>query len=445
MKKIILFCLIFLLISSPLFAADYYIRSGESGDGSSWSSPAGNLPTSLVRGTNYWMAEGAYGSLTFNSTKVPASNATYIYIRRAVSSTICTSLGLTASECHGPSSGWNDTWGDDIATIDPIVVSTNPGWVEMDGMYGSGEGTEYGFYMDFDAGGTGINVTGSSPNMHFKYFEILCETDGFINWTTAEQTCIRATYSSMTGHVYSYIECHGVDTGVYCEPGNCNGAIFENNIFHHINGNATAHQNLIFFSAGNADVTIRNNIFYNWNVLGIFATWWADSSGPVTMGPFYIYGNLFYDGTNSAFYLRHFGDGGDPPFTGPFYFYNNTCIGINCIYNQCEQDGAAACGTGNVSRNNIGSGTTISGSDPINSNNYDYNTNWFVDYNGNDYHLVSDGAAGTGYTLSSPYNTDMDGVTRGNGTWDVGAYEYDAGGAPSIIKKIMTFFRRLRG
>ena len=51
-----------------------------------------------------------------------------------------------------------------------------------------------------------------------------------------------------------------------------------------------------------------------------------------------------------------------------------------------------------------------------------------------------------GDTLSSPYDIDMFGTTRGaDAVWDRGAYEYDAGGEPTIIKKIMTFFRRLRG
>ena len=58
------------------------------------------------------------------------------------------------------------------------------------------------------------------------------------------------------------------------------------------------------------------------------------------------------------------------------------------------------------------SNTVTPGSDP------------FVSVAGDDFHLSGAQAGGT---LSSPYNEDLDGVTRGaDGTFDVGALEYEA-------------------
>ena len=53
----------------------------------------------------------------------------------------------------------------------------------------------------------------------------------------------------------------------------------------------------------------------------------------------------------------------------------------------------------------------------------------FVNEAGTDYHLSA--ATIAGLTLASPWNLDYDGVTRGgDGTWDIGAFEYVASGAP---------------
>src|SRR5579863_6175079 len=86
-------------------AGNCYIRSGASGagDGSSWTdaytgfgSGSGKAnPSSLSRGTTYWLAAGSYGGVTFNT---PASGSSAITIEAATSSS------------HGPATDWNNSY-----------------------------------------------------------------------------------------------------------------------------------------------------------------------------------------------------------------------------------------------------------------------------------------------------------------------------------------------
>ena len=50
------------------------------GDGSTWSVALDDLPTTLVRGNTYYVADGNYGASTIDDT---ISGETYIYIKKA--------------------------------------------------------------------------------------------------------------------------------------------------------------------------------------------------------------------------------------------------------------------------------------------------------------------------------------------------------------------------
>ena len=54
---------------------------------------------------------------------------------------------------------------------------------------------------------------------------------------------------------------------------------------------------------------------------------------------------------------------------------------------------------------------------------------------GEDFHLIR--ATNNGLSLSSPYNTDPDGVTRGaDGTWDRGAFEFGGSSCSPVISSV---------
>jgi hypothetical protein len=106
--------------------------------------------------------------------------------------------------------------------------------------------------------------------------------------------------------------------------------------------------------------------------------------------------------------------------------YNNTIAGISGAFNTGGNILVNG-GSGNICRNNLGYDIagTFSVTCSTTSSNGEESSDPFVNYATGNLHL-STGIAGT--TIATPYDTDMDGVTRGgDGTWDRGAYEY--GGA----------------
>lgn len=72
-------------------------------------------------------------------------------------------------------------------------------------------------------------------------------------------------------------------------------------------------------------------------------------------------------------------------------------------------------------------------------------TDYFVDYNNDDFHLKSTDTVlkDAGDNLGSPYDVDIDGESV-TGTWDIGADEYVAGGTPSPLPMAMNHYRRMR-
>lgn len=179
--------------------------------------------------------------------------------------------------------------------------------------------------------------------------------------------------------------------------------------------------------------TIRYNQFYNacgqgggvgegctaeiaaWGEVGIGA--WDDNK---------IYGNWFYldrdsnsggsivIGGNGTTWLGSSGNNN--------LVYNNTFAG----YSGGWMNGYILLNgeSGNDCRNNLWYNVgTASASCNSASNNVNNGSNPFISYLSTNFHLA--GQTATGYILSSPYNTDMDGRIRGaDGAWDIGAYEF---------------------
>src|SRR3990172_1898859 len=117
-----LFAFLILLLASPSFAANHYIRDGASGDGSDWTNAWDDLPSTLVRGDTYYIADGNYGGYTFDDAD---SGATYIYIKKATAS------------AHGTDTGWSSAYGDGQAVFTgQWLIRTN--YLDIDGVTGGG-------------------------------------------------------------------------------------------------------------------------------------------------------------------------------------------------------------------------------------------------------------------------------------------------------------------
>jgi len=188
----------------------------------------------------------------------------------------------------------------------------------------------------------------------------------------------------------------------------------------------------------NNTYTMRYNLFEDLSETGSI-TQVNDAAGE-RISNLSIYGNVFWQsglgnvGTNYVFHL-----GRSNTTYSNIKIYNNTFLNHtgSAIYYFIGQTGS-----GNEIKNNIYYNNRQINAPFASSYNY-YNSNTsnpsetggqiatgnpFVNTANRDFHLKS--ATNTGATLSSPYNIDPDGKTRGlDGVWDRGAYEFVGGGA----------------
>ena len=94
------------------------MRQGATGGGSGtdWTNAYPNLPSALARGDTYWIADGSYGSYTFDD---PLGGTSVITTRKATAAS------------HGTNTGWNDTYGDGQATFGEMTFAH--GYYVIDG------------------------------------------------------------------------------------------------------------------------------------------------------------------------------------------------------------------------------------------------------------------------------------------------------------------------
>ena len=129
----------------------FCVRAGAtgSGNGSDWNNAYPSLPGNLQRGATYYIADGSYGTYTFND---PTSGSTPITIKKA-----------TLSD-HGPAAGWQSGFGDGQAVFNSTLNFTTRYWV-FDGSVRNEsdwfDGGSYGFKVLHNNQGRNINVAAS--------------------------------------------------------------------------------------------------------------------------------------------------------------------------------------------------------------------------------------------------------------------------------------------
>jgi len=145
-----LLCAINAILPNVCSAANHYIRDGASGNGSDWTNAWDALPATLVRGDTYYIADGIYGSYSFNDA---VDGEKYIYIKKAIESD------------HGTNTGWNSSYGDGQAVfINPVGSGshawkfTSNYWI-VDGQVGGGPND-----WDGSINPLGFKVTGPTDN-----------------------------------------------------------------------------------------------------------------------------------------------------------------------------------------------------------------------------------------------------------------------------------------
>lgn len=199
----ILILTIFGLVGSSQ-AADHYIRAGANGSApctSGWgdSQACGALPVTLIRGDTYYIADGNYGSYTFDDQ---ASGSSIITIKKATQAD------------HGTDTGWSPAYGDGQAIFSGSLQFTSAYWL-FNGQ------TWNGFRLNCtstpgsaDSGGS-IYISGNNVTIKYTHlYGTYSAGDGHSLVTTAQNT--QLYYCYFQGSAYEdHIAINGVGGGTF--------------------------------------------------------------------------------------------------------------------------------------------------------------------------------------------------------------------------------------
>jgi hypothetical protein len=415
-------------------AANHYVRSGSSGgNGSSWTDAYSSLPSTLIRGDTYYIADGSYGSYTFNDS---TSGSSFITIKKAIPSD------------HGTDTGWSDSYGDGVASFSKWTFSSD--YYYIDGQVGGGPGNwESGFGIEVKSTkGKRIVFNTGASHITIKHTE-MTNTDSSAN--NVNFGSIVYAYGNVTDITFSYVYNHHV-FGCNFQTGylGADNWLIEYSKVGDNTGTSSNHSE-IWSMNGSDNWTWRYNYIFAWRSTGAFYGTGpgADGSGDIQMHEnWYIYGNIFDQaGTTSSWLIAANEDGSyDYHYARGWRVYNNTFIDINSV-----SVGVYACAldTRGVADNEFKNNVFYGNSDimQVFGCTEDYNSyqgsgqffngahdsylssSPFVNYSGGDFSLADDLA---GQDLGPQWNIDMCGNVRGSdGTWDRGAIEYEPGGVGS--------------
>ena len=416
-------------------AANQYVRAGAAGlnNGTDWTNAYASLPATLVRGDTYYIADGSYGSRTFNTA---ASGMMLITIKKA-----------TVTD-HGTSAGWNDTFGDGQAVFGKLTFSS-PYWL-IDGQTGGGPGSwksGFGFKISWSNATPLIDLPTSAPDqVTVRHIELEGTSNSSGGGSIAQDAI--AIFGADDFKI-SYFYTHAIGRcPFFISPGN--GFLAEYGYIADYVSTSAAHSEVasIWAFAGSfptATTTFRYNIFGY--VQGTGGLMWDNSSN--NNARLDVYGNIFWadpalagnDNCCNGVIGGWTGNGGESFFN--VHVYNNTFANIS---GSGEVLSTFPTRSGNnEARNNLFYTIKVPGggggvwetvthnhfilTPSIGTNTSTGTTNPFLDMTNLNFALMASTPAGT--SLTSPYNLTPTGTTRGaDGTWDRGAYEFGGENLP---------------
>ena len=406
-------------------AADHYVRSDApaGGNGSNWTSAWTQLPTSLVRGDTYYIADGSYPGYTFDDANVGESTIT-----------LCKA---TAAD-HGTDVGWQGAYGDGQALFTG-GLNVVTGYHIFDGRTRAADwASGYGFKIDA-SGSKGINIGSSSTTANHvtvRYVEIQGRgRDG----AGSPANDLVYVLPEVRGLKFQHCYLHDAGRTAWLLRNTDDGLIEYCRVSRN---ESTAEQHSEAISALGTDRwTIRYNLWEDIEGTGII----------VFVGDLWqLYGNVCYEtgtppygGTSNGSFCTWTGSA-----VTNARIHNNTfiaCTGLNQgfyfdgahavdnkaynnLWYNCEKVGIGGA-TGDYNSwlaTPVRFGTTPQTHDVVDANAVDP----FVAWAAGNFHLKA--ATAAGMTLPAPFTSDMLGAVRGaDGHWDRGALEYVAGNIAS--------------
>lgn len=436
MRKFFHLILIFLFLCDPLIAADHCIRAGATGsnNGSDWDNAWTSFPSPLIRGDTYYVADGSYAGFTSN---VAPSGSTRIYIKKAIESD------------HGPSTGWNSSYGDGQLIFTSIVNFYND-YYTLDGQVGGGQ-TSYdsghGIVFSFALGDGGKMLNGWTYDAdHIQVFHCaFIPTNSPCNMTFGDATTaiyFNTTSGTIDGTEIAY--CYFKDIkkmAILITP--AHNALIERNYFHrgsYSDGDAHG-QNIQFGLGASYNCDIRYNLFRGGAGTGYIAMLGYDTHVDTD-----IYGNIFwYDADNACWDLQYseaIGNVSHNQSTG-IHVVNNTFVVSGGSCTKCARLGFDnSTPANNFAYNNIYYGVSPTYLGISTANNTTFGSDPFtsigIAISSGNFHLSEDTPEGTDTSgiddgkfiydmLGNPYNE--------NGGWTRGAISFSPSESGSASPK----------
>lgn len=426
------------LLGSTAHAAIHCVRPGATGanTGADWANAYSTLPSSLIRGDTYYLADGAYSWYLFDDN---ASGTNAIYIKKAT------------TEDHGIAVGWSASYGDGIAEFGQWIFSGAPsghsGYYNING-YSSAVTGNYGIKVKVGDYIKALNWYGdqTAPYCEFLYIEIAgpagtgdydfvkgrAPIDNSGSYGIFQSAWTGSGQADLSHTLVSHCYIHGFSTLILTDSGSDYFTLEYTDMADVRNANLSGlgnidHPNLWWL--GNLYSTVRYNKFHNYSSEGIF---FGGSPMPRAHGGDRIYGNVFYDGCPpyASRGIEFRGSETGPASYTDIKIYNNTFYGLGMSAIRVMAGSATS---GVEFKNNLLGDVGISiengGAGITQSDNMSCDTSVFVNYTSRDFRIVpSSGPTyprDKGGALASAYNTDPLGAIRGaDGAWDIGAYEY---------------------
>lgn len=440
-------------IPNVSIAADHFVRAGATGanDGSDWTNACPDFVGScagstFVRGETIWVADNdPGGDYTMPDLNLAESGTTVVTIQKA---TIA---------AHGTEIGWLDSYGDGQAiwVCEDMTFLTSH-WV-IDGAKRDTWTSGHGFKLDNQCGiafDISFSQTGGGTNYTIRYVEVHgCALNSGDGGSCPIEDVVRGVGGDNNVTLqFLYLHDSNADF-IQTASGDFNWTL-EHSYLDTNQSNATIHGQG-WGCQGDDNMTIRFNIWKDIEGTAVIA---CVNNGDLLVDAWKIYGNVFWFATVRGSVNGMFQCPQDRECRNHEY-YNNIILGLtdtnggnagfvcnlcdsvsvftirnNLWYNISETTsfaGANVTKSHNTALNLASPGSCSTFNEPTDVCTTSGSSNPFVDSAGGDFHLVS--ATDPGISLSAPFDTDIDGNTRGaDGAWDTGAFEFVASAGSTL-------------